>query len=151
MCTHADYVAAVARLHTLQYAPVATHRPVVALRTHLQPRLHDLTSTSRNENYLLNEELTGSRKCVFMSLRGTELSMVFIEKSMNQTCTSGAVAICWKAPLRQWRFREIPTSHDLTSTTMVAYNIKFTSVAVLYVIVAPRNDIIRKYQHTIFH
>ncbi len=47
MGTHADYVAAVAQSCTSLYTRLATHRPVVALRTHLQPRLHDLTSTSR--------------------------------------------------------------------------------------------------------
>ena len=47
MGTHADYVAAVAQSCTSLYTRLATHRPVVALRTHLQPRMHDLTSTSR--------------------------------------------------------------------------------------------------------
>ena len=38
MGTHADYVAAVAQSCTSMYTRLATHRPVVALRTHLQPR-----------------------------------------------------------------------------------------------------------------
>ena len=75
--THADYVAAVAQSCTSMYTRLATHRPVVALRTHLQPRLH-----------------------------------------------------------------------DLTSTTMVAYNIKSTSVAMLHAVIAPRDDAIRICQYT---
>ena len=58
------------------------------------------------------------------------------------------MAICWKAPCKYGRFREIPTSHDLTSTTMVAYNIKSTSVAMLHAIIAPRDDTIRICQYT---
>ncbi len=39
MGTHADYVAAIAESRTSLYTRLATRRPVVTLRTHLQPRL----------------------------------------------------------------------------------------------------------------
>ena len=42
----------------------------------------------------------------------------------------------------QGRLREIPTSHNLQSTTMVDCNIKSTSVEIFYAIIAPRDDII---------
>ena len=46
-----------------------------------------------------------------------------------------------KHPYLQGRFREIPTSHDLTSTSKDDFNTKLTSTTKLVSVIAPRDDV----------
>ena len=52
------------------------------------------------------------------------------------------MAIRWKATLLQGRFREIPTSRDITLTIRIDCNIMFAGVTMLLGIIAPLDDIV---------
>ena len=55
-------------------------------------------------------------------------------------------ALLWqsagKQPYQQWRFREIPTSRDITLTIRIDCNIMFAGVTMLLRIIAPLDDIV---------